>query len=321
MTQTLLVTGASGKLGRKTVELLLDKGAAPASIIATTRDPSKLEDLAAKGVQVRAADFDDAASLPAAFAGADRMAIISTDVLGEPDIDPQAAAVTASEVSEAIAIPADVSQAGEMRDVAAKTILAFGGIDVLVNNAGTMPLALFSDHAEAMDRWHQAFDVNIKGTLNGIAAVHDQMIAQGRGHVVNISSIYGNHPTYGTGVYGATKAAINFMSDSLRVEARGKIKVTVVKPAGVSGTGLADTVVNRAGVKGILGHNFDDYMALRDDRVAGRLGPESSDPASSGYLMLDPAEVAASVVHVIDQPDGVSIGEITVRATGEHFIL
>lgn len=84
MTETLLVTGASGKLGRKSVEMLLDKGVAPSSVIATTRDPSKLDDFAAKGVQVRAADFDDTASLPAAFEGADRVAIISTDALGEP---------------------------------------------------------------------------------------------------------------------------------------------------------------------------------------------------------------------------------------------
>ena len=237
------------------------------------------------------------------------------------DIDGPAAEATAQDAGAAIGMAADVADAVAMKEVAARTVEAFGAIDVLVNNAGTMPLALFADHGDALDRWHQAIDVNIKGTLNGIAAVYDQMIAQGRGQVVNISSIYGNHPTYGAGVYGATKAAINFMSDSLRVEARGKIKVTVVKPTGVSGTGLADTVVNRAGVKGILGHNFDDYMALREDRLAGRLGPESSDPDSSGYLMLDPAEIAASVVHVIDQPDGVSIGEITVRATGEHFIL
>ena len=84
MTETLLVTGVSGKLGRKTVDLLLEKGVAASRLIATTRDPSKLDDLAAKGVQVRAADFDDASGLPKAFEGADRVAIISTDALGVP---------------------------------------------------------------------------------------------------------------------------------------------------------------------------------------------------------------------------------------------
>lgn len=78
----LLVTGAGGQLGRRVVELLLDAGAS--DIVATSRDPSKLADLAARGVEVRKADFDDPASLPAAFAGAERLLLISTDSLGAP---------------------------------------------------------------------------------------------------------------------------------------------------------------------------------------------------------------------------------------------
>ncbi len=84
MTDTLLVTGASGHLGRLVLDALLASGAAPASIIATTRDTAKLADYAAKGITVRAADFDDPASLDAAFAGAARVLIISTDVLDQP---------------------------------------------------------------------------------------------------------------------------------------------------------------------------------------------------------------------------------------------
>ncbi len=84
MTKTLLVTGASGKLGRQVVELLLEKGAPAESIIATTRAPAKLDDLAARGVVVRAADFDDPNNLIQAFAGADRLALISTDALDVP---------------------------------------------------------------------------------------------------------------------------------------------------------------------------------------------------------------------------------------------
>ncbi len=81
----LLVTGASGKLGKQTVELLLKNGVAAADIIATTRDPSKISDLAAKGVDVRKADFEDTASLVAAFSGADRLALISTDAVDGTD--------------------------------------------------------------------------------------------------------------------------------------------------------------------------------------------------------------------------------------------
>jgi NAD(P)H dehydrogenase (quinone) len=78
---TLLVTGASGHLGRRVVELLLEKGAR--SIIATTRTPEKLADFAARGVVVRPADFDDPDSLASAFAGAERLLLISSEVTGE----------------------------------------------------------------------------------------------------------------------------------------------------------------------------------------------------------------------------------------------
>jgi NAD(P)H dehydrogenase (quinone) len=81
--QTLLVTGASGHLGRRVIELLLDSNAG--QIIATTRSPDKLPDLAACGVEVRQADFDNPDSLAAAFAGADRLLLISTDAFDGTD--------------------------------------------------------------------------------------------------------------------------------------------------------------------------------------------------------------------------------------------
>jgi len=85
MTDTLLVTGASGQLGRLVLDALLASGkVAPANIIATTRDTAKLDAYAQKGVTVRAADFDDPASLDAAFAGAGKVLILSTDALDKP---------------------------------------------------------------------------------------------------------------------------------------------------------------------------------------------------------------------------------------------
>ncbi|WP_292306950.1 NmrA family NAD(P)-binding protein, partial [Mesorhizobium sp.] len=84
MTETLLVTGASGHLGRAVINHLLDaQKVAPANIIATTRNPENLGDLAALGIVVRPADFDDPASLERAFKGADRVLIVST---GELDL-------------------------------------------------------------------------------------------------------------------------------------------------------------------------------------------------------------------------------------------
>jgi len=81
---TFLVTGASGHLGRRTVEHLL--AAKPGKVIAASRDPAKLADLAAKGVETRRADFDDPASLDAAFKGVDRLLIVSTDTLDVPGL-------------------------------------------------------------------------------------------------------------------------------------------------------------------------------------------------------------------------------------------
>ncbi|MCA1407982.1 SDR family oxidoreductase [Ensifer sp. IC3342] len=85
MSETLLVTGAAGQLGKLVLDALLASGKArPADIIAASRDTTKLAAYAAKGVQIRGADFDDPASLEKAFAGADRILIISTDALGQP---------------------------------------------------------------------------------------------------------------------------------------------------------------------------------------------------------------------------------------------
>ena len=163
-------------------------------------------------------------------------------------MDSDSAAATADSIidagGEAFGVRCDVTRRADLDDVVRIAIDRYGTVDVLVNNAGVMPLAFFSDHAAAVEAWDRAIDINVKGVLNGICAVYDQMIRQGRGHVVNISSIYGNAGTAGSGVYSATKAAVRVLSDSLRVEAQGKIKVTVVRPTGVMGTGLGGGVVN-----------------------------------------------------------------------------
>lgn len=100
MTDKILVTGASGKLGSRIIHFLLRAQAvAPTDLIAVTRDPSKLSDLAAKGVDLRKGDFNDPASLPAAFAGADRVLIVSTDALdpgGDGRLNQHKAAIAAA---------------------------------------------------------------------------------------------------------------------------------------------------------------------------------------------------------------------------------
>lgn len=241
------------------------------------------------------------------------------------DIDGAAATAAAAELdatgAEAEAVEVDVRDQAQVDALAARAVERFGAIDVMINNAGVMPLAFFADHAEARAAWDRCIDINFKGVLHGILAVHDQMIGQGRGHVVNISSIYANAGTAGSGVYSATKAAVAVLSDSLRVESQGKIKVTTVRPTGVLGTNLASGVVNPGAAVGITGQNSERYMEHVMAFVGGTLEERLADIEDPAYWAIDPAVVADEIIHVIDQPWGVTVGDITIRATGEHFVI
>ena len=215
---------------------------------------------------------------------------------------------------------ADVTDMGQVKAAAQHAVDTYGAIDVIVNNAGVMPLAFFADHESAWEKWHKAIDINIKGVVNGISAVYDTMIEQGRGQVVNISSIYGNAGTEGSGVYSATKAAVAVLSDSLRVEAQGKIKVTTIKPTGVLGTNLASGVVNEAAIIGIAGHKAVQLFENVGNLQTGALRPEQMDIDSVQYWLITPDDLANAVVHVIDQPWGINLSDVTVRASGEDYV-
>jgi NADP-dependent 3-hydroxy acid dehydrogenase YdfG len=221
---------------------------------------------------------------------------------------------------EGTAHVADVTDMGQVQGAGQHAVNSYGRIDVIVNNAGVMPLAFFADHERAWEKWHKAIDINIKGVVNGISAVYDTMIKQGRGQVVNISSIYGNAGTEGSGVYSATKAAVDVLSDSLRVEAQGRIKVTTVKPTGVLGTNLAGGVVNEAAVIGIVGQKGAQFAENAGNLQTGALRPEQMDVDSIDYWLITPDDLANAVVHVIDQPWGINISDVTVRASGENYV-
>jgi NADP-dependent 3-hydroxy acid dehydrogenase YdfG len=241
------------------------------------------------------------------------------------DINEPAAQETAESIlaagGQAQALCADVTRLEDLVALVQASVTAFGGVDVMVNNAGIMPLAFFSDHPAAHAAWTRCIDINIKGVLNGMVAAYDPMIAAGRGQIVNVSSIYGNFPVVGAAVYGASKAAVNFLSESFRLETRGKIKVTTVKPTGVPATGLGASVINRDAVVGILGANAPAFQQMVGAMIDGSLPAGNLDPEEMDYVSLAPEHIADAILHAIDQPWGVSIGEITVRAAGDHFIL
>jgi NADP-dependent 3-hydroxy acid dehydrogenase YdfG len=221
---------------------------------------------------------------------------------------------------EGTAQVADVTDMAQVQAAGQHAVDTYGRIDVIVNNAGVMPLAFFADHERAWEKWHKAIDINIKGVVNGISAVYDTMIKQGRGQVVNISSIYGNAGTEGSGVYSATKAAVDVISDSLRVETQGRIKVTTVKPTGVLGTNLAGGVVNEAAVIGLVGQKGAQFLENAGNLQTGALRPEQTDVDSVEYWLITPDDLANAVVHVIDQPWGINISDVTIRASGENYV-
>lgn len=241
------------------------------------------------------------------------------------DIDGAAAEAVADAIradgGEALAVTTDVRELEQVRELIGTATREFGSVDVMVNNAGIMPLAFLADHQGASEAWDRCIDINFKGVLHGISAVYDQMISQGRGHIVNISSIYANAGTPGSGVYSATKAAVAVLSDALRKEAQGKIKVTVVRPTGVLNTGLPATVVNPMGSVGIVGQNSEAYTEAVLKYMTGTLEGPMTDIDSPEFWAIEPESIAAEVIHAIDQPWGVVVSDVSIRATGEMFII
>ena len=179
----------------------------------------------------------------------------------------------------------DVTDRQEMAAFAKGALNTFGRIDVLINNAGVMPLSPMA--SLKVDEWERMVDVNIKGVLWGIAAVLPAMNAQGSGHIVNIASIGGLQVSPTAAVYCATKFAVRAISDGLRQE-NDRIRVTCVCP-GVVESELADSI--------------SDDTARRE-------------MASFRAVALQPEAIGRAILHAIRQPDDVDTTEIVVRPVG-----
>jgi|WetSurSiteA1Bulk_404760.scaffolds.fasta_scaffold34017_1 NADP-dependent 3-hydroxy acid dehydrogenase YdfG len=214
----------------------------------------------------------------------------------------------------------DVASRNEMFAMAKYAKSSYGRIDVLVNNAGIMPLAYFSDHEKAWKAWDKAIDVNIRGVLYGIQAVFDTMIEQKRGHIVNISSVAMNFPLMGSGVYQASKVAVQYITESLRKETRGIIKATVVRPSGVGATDLKSTIINQEGSAGMFAQNWPIFKERAQKRMSGQAPAEVMDRENIQYWSLDPVSLAEKILYVINQPWGIEINDITVHASNDLLI-
>ena len=211
-------------------------------------------------------------------------------------------------------IKTDLRDQRQVQDMAQFAIDNYGAIDILVNDAGTMPLAYLSEHKIAMQAWEECIDTSIKGTLYATAAVHDQMIKQGHGHVINVSSILGNYGVAGSAVYNLSKASVRIMADSMRVENAGKIKFSVIKPTSVADTGLVATEVDfNAGLAGVYGKLINAFMGLGE--------PDRLNRESIKCFDFGPEVLADNIIYVMNQPWGVNISEITVRASNETMFV
>ncbi|MDY0743705.1 SDR family oxidoreductase [Paucibacter sp. R3-3] len=192
---------------------------------------------------------------------------------------------------QAIAVATDVSKREDLEKLAAATVEAFGRIDVLVNNAGVMPLSPIAKLK--VDEWDRTIDVNIKGVLYGIAAVLPRMQAQGSGHIINISSIAGIKVFTPIGtVYSATKFAVRAISEGLRIESGPSIRVTTVSPG-----------------------------AVESELKHGTTDPDSAAGVKAFYEANQiPADaVARAVVYAVEQPADVDINEIVIRPVSQEF--
>lgn len=180
----------------------------------------------------------------------------------------------------------DVVIRQEVKDLVRFAEETFGPVDIFINNAGIMPITLMKNCKE--DVWDQCIDVNIKGVLNGIGAALPGMLERKRGDIVTISSNAGREVWDALAVYSGTKFAVEAICKGLRREIHGSgVRVIQLQPGDVK--------------TDLLLHSQEDKEAF--DQLMPQLAER----------MLDPEDVAASVVHALSQPEHVAINEILIE--------
>jgi NADP-dependent 3-hydroxy acid dehydrogenase YdfG len=133
----------------------------------------------------------------------------------------------------------DVTDAADVQQFVADATDTYGGVDVIINNAGVMPLSALAENK--VDEWNRMIDVNIRGVLHGVSAALPVMRAQGSGHIINLASIGAHEVEPTAAVYCATKFAVWAISQGLRKEQSGDIRVSVISP-GVTESELAESI-------------------------------------------------------------------------------
>ena len=181
----------------------------------------------------------------------------------------------------------DVTDLSSAQAFAGYALDTYGRIDVLINNAGVMPLSPL--HELKISEWNMMIDVNIRGVLHGIAAVLPHMRERQSGQVINVASIAGHQVWPSTGVYSGTKYAVLAISEGLRQENKD-VRVTVISP-GVVESELAHTITDPA-TKAFI----EDFR----------------------QIALTPDAIARAMAYAIEQPADVDVNEIIVRPSASQ---
>lgn len=193
--------------------------------------------------------------------------------------------------AECIIVPCDVAKRKDCQALIDAAIKKWNHIDILINNAGIMPLSFVKNLK--VDEWEQMVDVNIKGVLYCTASAVPHMINQNSGHIVNISSIAGRLVFPSGSVYCATKYAVRAFSEGLRQElsARYKIRVTTIEP-GIVATELTNTITDKS-LESFVKH-------------------------SKEIEALQAEDIANSIMFALESPLRMNVNEITVRPTAQE---
>ncbi len=188
--------------------------------------------------------------------------------------------------AEAVCTAIDVSRRQGLSDLVALAFERYGRLDVLVGNAGVGPISPLDDLR--VDDWDQMIDVNLKGFLNGVAAALPVFRRQGSGHFVTVISTAGLKIVPNQSVYAATKNAVRTVSEGLRLESGGNLRVTGISP-GIVKTGFA--------------------ASMTDPDIRAKVNAAMDD------IGLEPAAIARAIAFAIEQPADVEVGDIVIRPT------
>ena len=187
-----------------------------------------------------------------------------------------------------IAKATDVSQREDLDALIELAVSEYGQVDVLINNAGIMPVAPMT--MVKVDEWDKMIDVNVKGLLYGIAAALPGMKKRGAGHIINVASVAGHKVLPNFTVYCATKHAVRAISEGLRME-NPDLRVTTISP-GLIKTELEDSTPDetiRQGVK--------DFYSQH---------------------AIPPSSISEAIAYAIEQPDYVDVNELLIRPTTQE---